>query len=71
MLECFTRPFSAANSTTTNTYLNNSNYTSAYIYNRLVSSTIPDGTNTATVTSNSYDGSALTNVTGMTQHESS
>jgi hypothetical protein len=54
----------------TNTYLNSSGYTSAYIYNRLVSSTVTDGTNTAYVASNSYDGSALNNVTGMTQHDS-
>jgi YD repeat-containing protein len=56
--------------TTTNTYLTNSNYTSAYIYNRLVTSTVTSGSNTAYLASNSYDGSALTNVTNMPEHDS-
>jgi RHS repeat-associated protein len=56
--------------TYTNTYLysSNSNYTSLYILNRLKKSTVTDGINTATLVSNSYDGSALANVTG-TLHE--
>jgi len=56
--------------TYTNNYLNSSNYTSRYIFNRLTSSTVTDGTNSATLVSNSYDGTSLTNVTGMNEHDS-
>ncbi len=41
--------------TYTNTYLGGSNYTSRYILNRLLTSTVTDGTNTATLASNTYD----------------
>ena len=41
--------------TYTNTYLGGTNYTSRYIFNRLLTSTVTDGTNTATLASNSYD----------------
>ena len=41
--------------TYTNTYLGGSNYTSLYIFNRLLTSTVTDGTNTATLVSNTYD----------------
>jgi hypothetical protein len=41
--------------TYTNTYLSNSNYTPLYIFNRLLTSTVTDGTNTATLGSNTYD----------------
>jgi hypothetical protein len=44
--------------TYTNTYLSGANYTAAYIFNRLLTSTVTDGTNTATLVSNSYDGTA-------------
>jgi RHS repeat-associated protein len=48
--------------TYTNTYLSDPNYTSLYIYNRLVSSTVTDASgNTTTLVTNVYDGSALTN----------
>jgi RHS repeat-associated protein len=43
--------------TYTNAYLGGSNYTSRYIVNRLLSSTVTDGTNTATLVSNTYDTS--------------
>ena len=57
--------------TYTNTYLNSSNYTSLYILNRVLTSTVTDGTNTATLVSNAYDGSAPANITGyLTQHDS-
>jgi RHS repeat-associated protein len=42
--------------TYTNTYLGGTNYTSRYIFNRLLTSTVTDGTNTATLASNVYDG---------------
>ncbi len=56
--------------TYTNTYLNSTNYLSRYIYNRLAGTTVTDGTNTATLVNNGYDTYSLTNVTGMTQHDS-
>ncbi len=49
--------------TYTNTYLGGSAYTSLYIVNRLLTSTVTDGTNTATLASNSYDQNALTSIT--------
>ena len=49
--------------TYTNTYLGGTNYTSRYIFNRLLTSTVTDGTHTATLVSNSYDQSSLTNIT--------
>jgi YD repeat-containing protein len=50
--------------------LTGSDYTSAYIYNRLTASSTTDGTNTAYLASSSYDGSALTNITNMQEHDS-
>ena len=50
--------------TYTNTYLSNTNYTSLYIFNRLLTSTVTDGTNTATLASNSYDQNALVTQSG-------
>jgi RHS repeat-associated protein len=45
----------------TNTYLSDPNYTSLYIYNRLLSSTVSDGNgNTLTLVTNTYDGNPLT-----------
>lgn len=41
--------------TYTNTYLNTSNYTSRYIYNRLSHSQVGDGTHLAVLVSNTYD----------------
>ncbi|HTS46968.1 MAG TPA: RHS repeat-associated core domain-containing protein [Bryobacteraceae bacterium] len=56
--------------TYTNTYLtNNSNYTSRYIFNRLSTSTVTDGTHTTTLASNTYDGSGYTDVPGITMHD--
>ena len=46
-----------------------SSYTSLYIFNRLLSSTVTDGTNTAGLASYTYDGKAPVNVTGMTAHD--
>ncbi len=57
--------------TYTNTYLSTSNYTPLYIFNRLKKSTVTDGTNTATLVSNSYDGGTLSNVTGPYEHDAS
>ncbi len=48
-------------------YLNSSNYTSRYIYNRLVSATVTDGTNTVTLASNTYDVSAFSTMSGSPQ----
>ncbi|HTR35829.1 MAG TPA: RHS repeat-associated core domain-containing protein [Bryobacteraceae bacterium] len=55
--------------TYTNTYLTGSQYSSRYILNRLTSSSVSDGTNSATLVSNGYDGNTLTNVTGMYEHD--
>ena len=51
--------------TYTNTYLADSAYTSLYIRNRLLSSTLSDGTNTTTLVSNTYDTTALTDAPGL------
>jgi hypothetical protein len=57
--------------TYTNTYLNSSSYTNAYILNRLLTSTVTDGTHTTTLVSNSYDGNgSVSNVSNMTMHDS-
>jgi RHS repeat-associated protein len=58
--------------TTTNTYLyqSNSTYTNYYIFNRLLTSSVTDGTNTATLASNTYDGTTLTSVSGPHEHDS-
>jgi YD repeat-containing protein len=49
------------------TYLNSSAYTSRYIYNRLTSATVTDGTNTSTLQSIIYDGGSLAAASG--EHE--
>jgi YD repeat-containing protein len=69
-----TRLYNYGNLTTpartyTNTYLTNANYTSRYIRNRLLTSTVTDGTNNVTLVSNTYDGGTLTNVTNMVAHD--
>jgi YD repeat-containing protein len=60
----------------TNTYLGSSNYTSRYIFNRLLTSTVTDGTNTAALVTNTYDQHAYTNITltcgqigGLCEHD--
>ncbi len=65
--------------TYTNTYLSSSNYTSQYIFNRLVSSTVTDGINTALLAQNLYDNQtnfsycpyilSLTNITSQHEHD--
>ncbi len=57
--------------TYTNTYQTNSNYTSRYIFNRLLTSTLTDGTHTTTLASNTYDGSGYADVPNITAHDSS
>jgi hypothetical protein len=53
-----------------NTFLSTSPYTSRYIYNRLKTSTVTDGTNSTTLVSNTYDDySPLTSVTGLHEHD--
>lgn len=53
--------------TYTNTYLSSSNYTSLYIYNRLVSSTVSDGNNTTwTLVTNTYDSGSLASAPSVT-----
>src|SRR5262249_39934620 len=47
------------------TYLNSSPYTSRYIYNRLSSATVSDGSATVTLATNSYDQTGLAKVTGQ------
>jgi hypothetical protein len=50
--------------TYTNTYLTGSNYTSRYIFNRLLTSTVTDGTNTTTLATNVYDNATNSYCTG-------
>ena len=57
--------------TYTNTYLNTSNYTSRNIRNRLLTAQVTDGTNTITLVTNTYDGTALTNVANLVAHDAS
>ena len=60
-----------------NTYLGGTNYTSRYIFNRLLTSTVTDasGTNSATLVSNTYDQYSLANITtscssgGLCEHD--
>ena len=47
------------------TYLDNANYTPRYIRNRLLTSSL----NGQTMVSNTYDATAMTNRTGLTQHD--
>jgi RHS repeat-associated protein len=57
--------------TYTNTYLTSTNYTSRYIFNRLVTSTVVDPAGkTATLVTNTYDGGSLTNVSSPGEHDS-
>ena len=52
------------------TYLATTNYTSRYIYNRLLTSTVtPAGGSALTLGSNSYDQFALTDRTGLREHD--
>jgi len=58
--------------TYTNTYSTASAYYERYIYNRLLTSTVTDGSQTVTLVTNTYDtysGGALTNVSGLRQHD--
>ena len=55
--------------TYTNTYLADPAYTSLYIRNRLLTSTLNDGTNTTTLVSNTYDTTALTDAPGLRGHD--
>ncbi len=56
--------------TYTNTYLTTSTYTSRYLFDRLVSSTVTDGSNTLTLVTNTYDATALTDTPGISRHDS-
>ena len=63
--------------TYTNTYLTDTNYTSRYIFNRLVSSTVTDGTRSATLSQITYDEHCCSDPTAgppqqppMTMHDS-
>ncbi|MGC9969496.1 MAG: hypothetical protein ABSE56_02780 [Bryobacteraceae bacterium] len=58
--------------TYTNTYLATSAYTSRYMRNRLLTSTVTDGTNTTTLVSNTYDAYnyyPLTAAPGLREHD--
>jgi hypothetical protein len=59
--------------TYTNTYLTGANYTSRYIFNRLSSSSVTDGSVTTTLASNLFDGgcpfASLTAMTNEHQHD--
>jgi YD repeat-containing protein len=61
--------------TYTNTYLSASGYPSRYIRNRLLTSTVSDGTNTTTLVSNTFDSYSypwvvgITTVTGAREHD--
>ncbi len=55
----------------TNTYKSFNYYTAPYIYNRLATSTVTDGTKTVTLATNTYDGATLQNITGaLINHDS-
>ncbi len=56
--------------TYTNTYLGTSAYKSLYIYNRLLTSTVTDGTNTTTLVTNTYDQTTPAAATGINEHSS-
>ena len=56
--------------TYTNTYLGTSAYKSLYIYNRLLTSTVTDGTNTTTLVTNTYDQTTPATATGINEHSS-
>jgi hypothetical protein len=45
-------------------------YINAYLFNRVYQSTVTDGTNSTTLTTNTYDSGGLANVTGLTFHDS-
>ncbi len=55
--------------TYTNSYKGGTNYTSRYILNRLSTSTVFDGTNTATIISSTYDNGTISSVTGLSEHD--
>jgi hypothetical protein len=55
--------------TYTNTYLTDPNYTSRNIYNRLGSSTVSNGGSAVTLVNNSFDESAITDASGMREHD--
>ena len=52
------------------TYLNSSWYLNAYIRNRLAQASVTDSHGTVTLETDSYDGSSLTDRTGITAHDS-
>jgi RHS repeat-associated protein len=54
--------------TYTNAYLGGSSYTSRYIFNRLTTSKVTDGTNLTTLASNTYDN-GVSAVTGAYEHD--
>jgi len=56
--------------TFTHTYLTGSNYTSRYIFNRLASSTVSDGTATLTLGNNTYDTGTLGSLSNLREHDS-
>ena len=56
--------------TYTNTYQSASAYTSLYIFNRLLTSTVTDGTHTTTLANNSYDQTLNVTATGIFEHSS-
>jgi hypothetical protein len=58
-------PEATPSRTYVNTYLTGTNYTSRYIYNRLVSTTM----NGVTLVTNTYDGTGVVNVTGLREHD--
>jgi YD repeat-containing protein len=55
----------------TNTYLTGANYTSRYIFNRLLTSQVSDGNGNGSVTllSNTYDSDWLTDRSGLREHD--
>lgn len=54
-----------------NSYLSGTNYSSQYIFNRLVTSTVtPSGGSALTLVTNTYDTAAPSDAPGITQHDS-
>jgi RHS repeat-associated protein len=55
--------------TYTNTYLTDPNYTSRYIFNRLVSSVVTNGAVSTTLIQNTYDGAPLFDLGAIREHD--
>ena len=53
-----------------NTFVTDPNYTSQYIFNRLLWTSVSNSSQNVTLVANTYDGYSLTDITGLTHHDS-